>query len=132
MARMGIGALARRTGCNIETIRYYERIGLLPPPPRSAGGHRIYDENHAGRLSFIRRGRALGFPLDHVAELLGLAEDDADICADVRTLAAARLGEVREKLRDLRRLEAALKEMIARCEDEGSPRCPILETLQEA
>ena len=72
--RYPIGALSGRTGCSIETIRYYERIGLLPAPPRSAGGHRVYDDDHLKRLTFIRRGRALGFTLDQVRGLLGLVD----------------------------------------------------------
>lgn len=91
-----IGALSDRTGCNIETIRYYERAGLLPEPGRSPGGYRQYEAGHVNRLSFIRRARALGFTLDEVRTLLGLAENRRGSCAEVRDVAAVRLRDVRE------------------------------------
>src|SRR3546814_17019057 len=87
--RLPIGMLSRRTGCNIETIRYYEKIGLLPAPARSDGGHRLYGHGHLIRLGFVRRGRELGFTPDEIRALLRLAEDRAPPCAEARAGAAA-------------------------------------------
>ena len=127
--RYPIGALSGRTGCSIETIRYYERIGLLPAPPRSAGGHRVYDDDHLKRLTFIRRGRALGFTLDQVRGLLGLVDGGDFSCDEVRQLTLAHLGEIRDKIADLRRLQQTLDEMAAQCDRGELPDCPIIETL---
>ena len=80
------GELGSATGCNIETIRYYERIGLLPEPPRSPGGHRLYEEEHLRRLTFIRRSRELGFTLEEVRGLLRLVDGGLYTCAEVKTL----------------------------------------------
>jgi MerR family transcriptional regulator, mercuric resistance operon regulatory protein len=124
-----IGALAARTGCKIETIRYYERIGLLAPPLRSAGGHRIYGTAHLMRLNFIRRARDLGFTLDAVRSLLRLAEDRDRPCGEVRDLAASHLEEVRAKIADLDKMAQVLSDMITRCADNTRPDCPLIETL---
>lgn len=124
-----IGKLASKTGCNIETIRYYERIGLLPKPPRSAGGQRLYGEDDAKRLIFVRRSRELGFPLEDVRDLLNYIDGGDYTCAEIRALTVDHLAEVRSKLRDLRRLERALKEMIVACDGGDLPDCPILEAL---
>lgn len=126
---MTTGALAARTACNVETIRYYERIGLLPAPARSAGGHRFYSGAHARRLTFIRRARALGFTLDEVRALLGLADNDDRCCTDVHRLAAAHLDDVRMKIADLKRMERSLKETIVRCPNGTTPDCPIIDAL---
>ncbi len=124
-----IGILSRNTGCNIETIRYYERIGLLPAPPRSAGGHRLYGEAHLKRLTFIRRGRELGFTLDDIRGLLGLVDGGAYTCAEVKALTLDHLGEVRRKLADLRRLEKALEDMASECDGGAVPDCPVIDAL---
>src|SRR5262245_51359791 len=87
--RMAIGALSGRTGTNVETIRYYERAGLLPIPPRTPGGYRLYGSAHVKRLSFVRRARALGFSLDEIRRLLKLADERKRPCAEVREVAAA-------------------------------------------
>src|SRR5262245_65197075 len=100
-----IGELARRSGVNIETIRYYERIGLLPRPWRTASGYRHYGEVDVRRLAFIRRSRELGFSLEQVRELLDLAQDQGRTCAEVRAVAETQLASVRSKLADLRRME---------------------------
>ncbi len=126
---MGIGALARRTGCKVETVRYYEHIGVLPPPPRSPGGQRRYGEAHLKRLNFIRRARELGFTLDGVRALLDLADERAGSCAEVETIAGAHLDVVRDKLTDLERLETVLADLVARCRGGTVPRCPIIEAL---
>ena len=124
-----IGALARRTHCKIETIRYYEHIGLLPHPPRSGGGHRLYGEDHLKRLTFIRRGRTLGFTLDDIRGLLGLVDGGTYTCDEVKALTLEHLGEVRRKLADLRRLERVLKGMAAQCEGGAVPDCPVIDAL---
>lgn len=125
------GELAKRTGCNIETIRYYERIGLLPNPPRSDNGFRSYEESHLTRLTFIRRARELGFTLEEVQDLLRLVGGGGYTCAQVRELAIRHADEIQRKIDDLRRMEHALKEMAAQCSGEEVPECPIIEILSE-
>src|SRR3990167_1727222 len=99
---IAIGSLSRRTGCRVETIRYYERIGLLPHPARSPGGYRLYGRGHLERLGFVRRARALGFSIDDVRPLLGLAAPRRRPCAEARRVATAPLPDVRAKLAGLR------------------------------
>jgi MerR family mercuric resistance operon transcriptional regulator len=127
-----IGAASKQTGCHIETIRYYERIGLLPSPSRSASGYRRYALEHLKRLAFVRRARDLGFTLDDVRRLLRLAERRERSCAQARSLATAHLRDVQAKLRDLRAMERVLKDMIARCADGTLPHCPLIEALFRA
>jgi MerR family mercuric resistance operon transcriptional regulator len=124
-----IGKLSDRTGVNIETIRYYERVGLLPAPPRSAGRHRLYDAAHLQRLSFIRRSRELGFSLDEIRMLLGLADNADMACADTREMTLRHLADVRGKIASLRKLERALKSMTDACQPGSQSSCPILDTL---
>lgn len=127
--RFPIGSLSKRTGCNIETIRYYEKAGLLPAPARSAGGHRQYERDHLKRLTFIRRSRELGFTLDEVRGLLSLVDRGDYTCGEVLQLTTAHLNEVRKKIQDLRRLEKSLKDIIAQCQGGTVPECPIIDTL---
>lgn len=129
---MQIGALSERTGVNIETIRYYERIGLLSAPPRSPGGFRRYGLDDVRRLGFIRRLRDLGFALDDVRALLDLAIRRRTACKEVHEVAAKHLGEVRDKMKDLRRMERVLKDMVASCERGVTPECPMIEALWRA
>jgi len=129
---LSIGRLSERTGCNIETIRYYERIGLMPRPARSAGGHRLYAGEHVRRLAFIRRTRELGFTLDEVRALLGMVDGGEYTCAQVKDLTLKHLAEVRRKAADLRRMEKVLSAMAAECEGGTIPECPIIEALSEA
>jgi MerR family transcriptional regulator, mercuric resistance operon regulatory protein len=124
-----IGTLSEGTGVNIETIRYYERIGLLPAPPRSAGRHRLYGEQHRQRLIFIRRARELGFSLEEVRVLLGLGGSHDLTCAEVRALTNLHLAAIRQKLRDLKRLESTLSNLSSQCTGKTVPECPILEAL---
>jgi MerR family mercuric resistance operon transcriptional regulator len=126
----GIGALSQRTGCNVETIRYYERIGLLPPAGRSAGGHRLYTDAAARRLGFIRRTRQLGFTLDEVRTLLRLVDGGRYTCAQVKRITVHHLDDVRAKIADLQKIERVLREMAAQC-DGGRPKCPVVDALFE-
>ncbi len=131
---LGIGALARQTGVNIETIRYYEKIDLMQAPLRTRGGHRSYGPEHVERLSFIRRARALGFGIEGIRALLTLSVGAADSCAQAREIAAAHLADVRAKLADLAKLESVLSKTIAQCDvqccDGTAPACPVLEILE--
>lgn len=127
--RLGIGKLSERTGVNIETVRYYERIGLLPSPARSEGGHRLYGSGHLMRLNFVRRARDLGFTLEEIRALLELAEKRDRPCAEAHEVAVIHLGDVRAKIADLRAMERVLKEMIARCSSDSTPECPLIEAL---
>jgi MerR family mercuric resistance operon transcriptional regulator len=126
---LAIGALSKRTGCKVETIRYYERARLLPIAPRSPGGYRIYGSAHLKRLSFIRRARALGFSIGEVRQLLKLADERKRPCADVRIVAAAHLEDVQAKIADLRAMERVLRETLARCADGRRADCPLIEAL---
>lgn len=126
-----IGELSRRTRCNIETIRYYERIGLIPAPPRR-GRYRSYDVDDVARLGFVRRARELGFSLGEVRALLGLAAGGQATCAEVRELAAAHLGDVRARIADLRRMERVLVASVRACDVGENAGCPLIETLYAA
>lgn len=127
--RLSIGKLSTRAAVNIETVRYYERVGLLPSPPRTEGGHRLYAEAHVKRLTFVRRARELGFTLEEIRALLGLADERPTSCARARSLATKHLGDVRDKIADLRRMERVLTQTVALCEDGDRPECPLLEAL---
>lgn len=126
---ISIGALAKRSGVLAETIRYYETEGLLRKPERSAGGYRLYDASDVERLSFIRQARELGFKLDAVRRLLGLADRKVNSCDEVRELAGAHLEEVRAKLADLRRMERVLSDLVRSCKGSTVPECLLLEAL---
>lgn len=128
-AAIPIGALSSRTGCNIETIRYYERVGLLPPPARSAAGYRLYSPGLVDRLAFIRRARALGFTLEEVRALLRLAESRSGSCGEARDLATAHLADIRAKIADLRAMGRVLEQAIKGCADGNLPNCPLMQTL---
>jgi MerR family transcriptional regulator, mercuric resistance operon regulatory protein len=124
-----IGTLAQRTGVHLETIRYYQRRGLVGEPDRPPGGVRRYTEGHAGRLRFIRHAQELGFSLDEVSELLKL--EDGAHCKEARTLGERRLADVRRKLADLQRIEGALSALVARCgASKAKLRCPLIASLQ--
>ncbi len=129
MARLGIGKLSEHTGCNIETIRYYERIGLLPAPPRSEGGHRSFSDEHTKRLTFIRRGRELGFTLKEVRCLLELVDGEDHTCEEVQAITVKHVADIRRKVADLRRLERVLEDMAEQCPGGKVPECPIIDAL---
>ena len=124
-----IGVLSTETGGNIETIRYYEKIGLVPPPPRTQGRQRVYDSAHLKRLTFIRRSRELGFSLEEIRDLLGLERGHALTCAEVKLLTQQHVADIRTKVRDLRRLERVLNDLAARCHGRSVPDCPIIDAL---
>ena len=126
---LAIGALSQRTGCQVETIRYYEQVGLLPRPPRTPGGYRQYGSKHLARLAFIRRARALGFSLGEVRRLLHLADVRRRPCAEARVLAAAHLADVRAKIADLRRMEHVLADTVARCAAGTGAECALIDAL---
>ena len=124
--------LARETGCNIETIRYYERVGLLPEPPRSASGYRVYDTAHLRLLRFIQRARELGFTTDRIRDLLKLdAESGQHTRAEVKALTRSHIAEISSQIRDLERLRARLLDIASHCDgsEESARDCPILLTL---
>lgn len=124
-----IGALSAQTGVHIETIRYYERIGIMPAPPRTEGRQRVYDVDHLKRLTFIRRGRELGFSLDQIRELLGLVRGHELTCAEVKAMTETHVSDILRKVKDLRKLERVLSSLAARCHGREVPDCPILEVL---
>ncbi len=124
-----IGALATRTRCNIETIRFYEKIGMLPKPARTEGGHRAYGSGHVERLTFVRRARELGFTLEEVRALLRLAEASDVPCAEVKGVAVTHLAEVKTKISALRAMQKALTTLIARCDAGDQTGCPLIETM---
>jgi MerR family mercuric resistance operon transcriptional regulator len=128
-ARLPIGTLSDRTGCNIETIRYYERIGLMPRAARSDGGHRLYGEDHVKRMGFIRRSRTLGFTLDQIRTLLELVDGRRYTCAQVKRITIEHLEEIRRKMVDLTRIEQALKSMAAACDGGSVPKCAVIDAL---
>lgn len=122
-------AAAKAAQVHVETLRYYERMGLLPEPPRAANGYRQYDDSAQKRLRFIRRAQALGFSLAQVRELLRL--DDGLNCSAAQTLARAKLDGVERQIADLKRMQLRLRQTLAACERGGRARCPLIDALQE-
>lgn len=121
--------LALLTGCNIETVRYYEQIGLMPPPRRSEGGHRLYGQDLVKRLNFVRRSRDLGFTLEEVRGLLDLVDGGKYTCAQVEELALEHVRDIQRKIADLKRLKNVLETMASRCSGDKVPACPIIDAL---
>ena len=126
-----IGEMSRRTGVNIETIRYYERIKIMPQPDRTAGGNRQYNHDQLKRLSFIKKSRELGFSIDEIRALLEMADRQDFTCGEVHGLTIGHLASVRKKISELAKLEKTLVTMAAECSKGDVPDCPILETLFE-
>jgi len=127
-----IGELGRLTGTKVETIRYYERIGLLAAPERTAGNYRAYGPDHLNRLSFIRRSRDLGFSLDQIRTLLDLSDDHQRPCEAIDAIAKEHLAEVDRKIADLRALRRELSSMIDQCRCGTVADCRIIEALSPA
>lgn len=126
---MKIGELARTTDTKVETIRFYEKIGLLPEPGRTSGNYRAYDNGHLFRLSFIRRARDLGFTLEQVRALLALADERDRPCSAVDAVAREHLAQIDQKIADLRALRRELDEIISRCRQGVIAECRIIEAL---
>lgn len=124
-----IGALARESGCSVQTIRYYEKIGLMPPAARTAGNQRAYDRPHADRLVFIRHARDLGFSLDAIRELLDLVDRPAQSCAAVDGIARAHLAAVEARIARLQSLKTELERMIETCAGGTVGECRVIEVL---
>ena len=127
---MNIGQLSRRTGVPIDTVRYYEKQCLLPPPTRSASGYRHYEADDVLRLNFIRRAKALGFTLEEIRELLALSSaHDGDMAA-IRSAATDKLVDVEQRLAELTRVRDGLRQLVDACPGHGAlDQCPILTTL---
>lgn len=126
-----IGAISRKTGIKIETIRYYERIDLLPSPDRTPGGNRQYNDNQLKRLFFIKRCRELGFSIEEIRALLQMTDHQSFTCNQVHTMTVEHLSTIRRKISDLRRLEKVLKSMADECSQGDVPDCPVVEALFE-
>jgi Hg(II)-responsive transcriptional regulator len=127
---LSIGDLAKATGAKVETIRYYERIGVLPAPARTAGNYRAYTEAHLNRLSFVRRARDLGFHLEQIQTLLRLSDDRSAPCAEVDRIAGAHLAEIDRKIADLKALRRELKDVVGQCRSGAAiSECRIIEAL---
>lgn len=126
---MKIGELARLTGTKVETVRFYERSGLLPAPGRTDANYRAYGMDHLARLSFVRRARDLGFTLDQVRELLDLSDDKGRSCAGVDAIASAHLAGIDRKIADLTALRAELDRVLSSCRHGTVGNCRIIEAL---
>lgn len=124
-----IGEASRLSGVSIETIRYYEREGIVAKPARTGSGRRRYGPKDISRLTFIRRCRELGFPIPEIRALMALSEETGCSCDDVAGIGRRHLDSIRARIADLKRMERALEGLVASCAD-GSPRCAMLETLQ--
>ena len=129
MRGLTTGRLAKAAGVNLETVRYYERIGLIAKPARTSGGQRSYSSEDARHLAFVRRARELGFSIDDIRALLKLAAPGKQSCAEVQSIASAHLTSVQAKLADLARLEKILSTTVDQCNGDASPACPVLEML---
>ncbi len=126
------GQLARESGVNGETIRYYEKIGLLPSPPRTGGGHRAYGRDHLRLLRFIRRARELGFSLDEIRQMLRLSGDQGYNCAEVAAIAGQHLHMVLKRIDDLHKIAAVLEGLLRQCQfapQDDAPGCGIIDAL---
>lgn len=121
--------LARETGCNLETIRYYEKVGLLPAPPRSANGYRVYPPELVQRLHFILRARDLGFAMGDVQSVLSLTDTGQQTCASVMARAENHLRDIRRRIADLERMERELSRLARMCSGQATPECAILDAL---
>ena len=127
-----IGVLSERSGVNIETIRYYEKACLLPDPPRTDAGYRVYSAAHATRLRFILRARELGFSMEDIRGLMGLGDGAAPTCAEVKERTERHLADVRARIADLRRIESVLATTASRCSGAEVPDCPVLDAISNS
>src|SRR2546421_314059 len=130
MSRLSSGQVARRGGVNLESIRFYEREGLLPRAPRSSNGYRVFGEEDVRRVRFIKRAQELGFSLKEVAELLKLRSQPQSACSQVRARAGAKIADIEGKIRELRKMRVELLQLSGACGKKGRRGCPILERLE--
>ncbi len=126
-----IGDLAGQTGTKVETIRYYEKVGLMPPTARTVGNHRAYAQAHISRLAFIRHSRELGFPLESVRTLLAMADDPTQSCVEVDAIASQHLASVRSRITRLQALEVELSRMVQECGCGRVADCRVIEVLAD-
>jgi len=127
--QLTIGRVAKATGCKVQTIRYYEEIGILPPPDRSEGNQRVYEPDHIGRLLFIRHARELGFPLAAIRALLSLGDDPDQSCKAADGIAREQLAEVEQRISRLQSLKTELERMIVQCKGGRISDCRVIEVL---
>ena len=132
MEYLTIGQLAKKAKVNIETIRYYERRGLIPNPPRNESGHRQYSQESVRRTEFIKRAQTLGFSLKEISELLSLRVEPGRTCEDIKSRTEAKILDIKHRIADLEQMEIALTKLASQCNGRGSiGKCPILEALDE-
>ncbi|VAX21543.1 hypothetical protein MNBD_NITROSPINAE03-1642 [hydrothermal vent metagenome] len=132
MEPLSIGQVAKQAGVGIETLRFYERQGLIDSPPRKESGYRQYPKGAVKRIVFIKRAKELGFSLKEIAELLSLKVDPSTKCADVKERAEEKISHIKDKIRTLKRMANTLKRLSASCGVEGpASECPILEALDK-
>ena len=129
--KYSIGQLAKESACKVETVHYYEKIGLMPEPPRTEGGHRVYALSHVKRLNFIRRSRELGFKIEQIKDLLKFIDEPNHYCGEVKAMAMEQARAMQEKIDDLQRLQSALNEMVTQCKGSNNAidECPIVDAL---
>jgi len=126
-----IGQLATKAKCKVETVHYYEKSRLMPEPPRTEGGHRIYSLSHVKRLNFIRRCRELGFSIKQIKEMLKLIDEPGHNCGEMKAMAMHQSRDIQQKIDDLQRLNAGLNDMVRHCKgaNDSIEDCPIVEAL---
>ena len=130
MENLTIGKLAKRAQVNVETIRYYERRGLIPEPPRRESGYRQYSQDAVARIQFIKRAKQLGFSLKEISELLSLRVDPNTTCGEVKRRAEAKIADMEDKIKTLQKMKRALVQLTALCKGRGpTSKCPLLEAL---
>lgn len=132
MESLTIGQVAKQAGVGIETVRYYERRELIDPPPRKSSGYRQYPKDTVKRIKFILRSKELGFSLKEISDLLSLKVDPSGKCSDVKKRADNKISDIEDKIRTLKKMEKALKRLVALCGEKGpASECPILEALDK-
>ncbi len=133
MEHYKVGEIAKKVGLNVETLRYYEKIKIMPKPKRKESRYRFYDEVDLKRLQFIKRAKELGFTLKEIKELLNLKIESTATCGDVKHLAENKLKDIEERIKDLRNIKSVLAKLINQCicEEISSEECPILEVIEQ-
>jgi len=132
MKNLTIGKLAKRAEVNVETVRYYERRGLIPKPSLPGSGYRQYPQDVVARIQFIKRAKELGFSLKEISELLSLRVDPNTTCGDVKRLAEIKIADIEERIRTLESIKKALAKLVTMCSGQGpTGECPIIEVLDK-